>query len=109
MFGRIAADESPIKIVYEVRCAPVEMREDGRGARGDEAADHQSQKPVRQERQHRRKGDIVPEQPRLQIRKRRLNIRQLRIDDERAQRDENPWPWTEDVVCDVEEEDGAQR
>ena len=103
----VAPHEPAVEVVHEIRRAPVEVREDRRRIGRDEAADHQSDEAGRQELQHRRIRDVVAEQRRIEMRKRRLDVREFRIHDDRAERDQNPRPRPQHVVRDVEEEHGA--
>ena len=105
----VGPQEAAVEVVHEVRRAPVEVREDRRRVRGDEAADHQADEADRQELQHRRDtrcrgragADRGPETP--------SGCRQLRVDEDRAERHEDPGPRPQHVVRDVEEEHGAER
>src|ERR1051326_7913374 len=45
----------------------------------------------------------------VDVRKRRGNVRQIREHEDRRERDDDPWPWAQRVVHDVEEERTRQR
>ncbi len=105
----VGLDEPAVEVVHEVRRAPVEVRQDRGGVGGDEAADHQADEADGQELQHRGIRDVVAEQPRVERRERLLDVGQLRIHEDRAERDEDPRPRAQHVVRDVEEEHRGER
>src|SRR5512140_662675 len=109
LFGRRLVDEAAVEVVNEVGRAPVEVGQIGRGVGRDEAADHQADEADGQELEHGRVGDVVADEARVEIGEGLLDVRKLGEDDDRGQPDEDPGPRPEDVVGDVEEEDGAER
>src|SRR4030095_2422084 len=105
----VFVDKPPIKVVNKIRSSPVEMGQNGRGICGHQPANHQSDETDRQEFEHRGVSDVVAEKTWIEIWKRRLNVRQLRINDDGAERAQYPRPRSQDVMSDVEEQHGAQR
>ena len=102
--------EALVEVVDEVRGAPVEVRQDRRRVRGDQAADHQPHPADRQDlADHRGVGDVVPHPLGVEVREGRADVGELREDDERAEADQDPGPGPQHVVRDVEEEDAAER
>ena len=84
------------------------MRQNCRRVRRDQAADHQADEPDGQKLQHRRIRDVVTNQTRVEMRERLLDVRQLRVDQDRTQGDQNPGPRPQHVVGDIEEEHRAE-
>src|SRR5262249_61815305 len=97
---RVFFNKPPIKVVNEIRSSPVEMGQNGRGICGHQPPNHQSDETDRQEFEHRGVSDVVPEKTWIEIWKRRLDVRQLRINDDRAERDQKPRPRSQDVMSD---------
>src|SRR5262245_25360564 len=108
LFG-VFVNKPPVEVMDDIRSSPVEVGQNGGGVRGYKAANHQADKSDRQEFEHRRIGDIVAEQLRIEVRKRRLNIRQLWIDDDLTEPDQYPGPRAQHVMGDVKKQYGAQR
>ena len=106
--GRVLLHEATVEVVHEVRGAPVEMGEDGRGVRGDEAAHHEADEAHGKELQHRGIRDVVPEQVGVEVRKGGLDVGELGVHEQRAEADQDPGPGAQHVVGDVEEEHRAQ-
>ena len=109
LLGLPSVDEAAVEIVHQVRRAPVEMRQDGGRIGGDQSAHHQADPAGGQEFEHRRKGDVVADQVRIEMRESLLDVGQLRIDDERSEADQNPRPRAQHVMRQVEEQRAAQR
>jgi len=81
----------------------------GRGVGRDEPPDHQADEADGQELEHGRIGDVVADEAWVEMGEGLLDVRKLRIDDDRGEADEDPGPGPEDVMGDVEEEDGSER
>ena len=108
MFGGVAANEPAIKIVNQVRGAPIEVGEDGGGISRDQAADHKADETDGEEGQHRRVGHIVSEQGGVDPGKSGFDIRQVRVDEQGTEGDEDPGPGAQHIMGDVKKEDGPE-
>ena len=84
------------------------MRQNGRGVGRNQSAHHQADKADGQKLEHRRVRGVVSDEARVKVGKRRLNVRQLGVNDQRAKAHQNPRPWTQHIVGNVEKQHGAQ-
>ena len=102
--ARVRLEEALVEVVGDVGGAPVEVGRDGGHVGRRQRSDHQAEPAGGQEGEHRRVGEVVPHDRRVDVREGRPQGIEIREDHERAQRYQDPRPRAQGIVGDVEEQ-----
>src|SRR5690349_9414546 len=94
-FASLAYEEAAVEVVDDVRRSPVELRGDRRHVGGGKPGDDETAEIPGKDLLIHEDANVT-----------RFGIFQVRVENDRGERCEDPWPGTEGVVSDVEPESG---
>src|SRR4051794_8224589 len=93
--ARAANDEPTIEVVDDIRCAPIQLRANGRHVGGGEGGNHETA-------QCRRKNRRIHQGLNVTSSLFCVARTQMRIEHKRSQRGKDPWPRPQRVMSQVE-------
>ena len=95
--------------MHQVGGPPIQMRQDRRGVGGNQPADHQAHKAHGQEFQHGRERAVMADQVGIGMGKRGFDGGEIGVNNDGAERGNDPRPGPQHIMRQVEEERAPER